>query len=273
MLIGSFLGGLRGSLIGSLVGAFIGNLLENHFFQNRPTGSTSRPFGRRAGVYQDLSDARRAQIFCASAAAMLAKLAKADGRVSRSEIAAVEQAFARLGFNARTRAYAIGVFRKAKDDSHTIYEYAAEFAAVVLSVELRELFYELLWDLACADGFVSADELEILRQITPVLGIRSQTYLLFYHTRLKGADYGRADSRRREYAPPQDSLAAAYATLGLSASCTDDEAKKAYRDLAKKNHPDALRAQGLPEAMVAKANEKMGRINAAWKEVKEARGL
>lgn len=273
MLLGSFLGGLRGSLIGSLVGAFIGDFVERRLFGNRgPTGSAERPYGRRTGSYRDLSDARRAQIFSASAAAMLAKLAKADGRVSQREIAVVEQAFARLGFDARTRTYAINVFRKAKDDRHTIYEYASEFAAVVQSVELRELFYELLWDLACADGFVGATELEILQRITFTLGIRPALYLRLYHERLRTSDWSERGGRRGA-PPPADPLADAYATLGISASCTDDEAKRAYRELAKRNHPDALRAQGLPDAMVAKANEKMGRINAAWKEVREARGL
>ena len=49
--------------------------------------------------------------------------------------------------------------------------------------------------------------------------------------------------------------------------------KKAYRALAKKYHPDTLRAQGLPDEMVGRATERMARINAAWGEVKAARGL
>jgi len=279
MLIGSFLGSLRGSWVGSLVGAFVGNLVENAFFRDGPQGSAERPYGHRARTYQNLSEARRTQIFCASAAAMLAKLAKVDGCVTKREIDSVEQAFARLGFGARARTYAIGVFRKAKDDRHTIYEYAAEFAAVVQSCELRELFYELLWDLACADGFVRAEELEILRRIIPTLGIRTQLYMLFYRQRLQGAGGtrgGRGNGAHRKKPaspPPSDPLDEAYATLGIGASCSDDEAKKAYRELAKKNHPDALRAQGLPDAMVAKANEKMGRINAAWTLIREKRGI
>ena len=49
--------------------------------------------------------------------------------------------------------------------------------------------------------------------------------------------------------------------------------KRAYRELAKKNHPDLLRAQGLPEELVGKATEKMGRINEAWSVIKERRGI
>jgi outer membrane protein assembly factor BamD len=50
-------------------------------------------------------------------------------------------------------------------------------------------------------------------------------------------------------------------------------AEQAYREMAKQNHPDALRARGVPEELVKKANERMARVNAAWAEVKRARGL
>ena len=49
--------------------------------------------------------------------------------------------------------------------------------------------------------------------------------------------------------------------------------RRAYRAQAKKNHPDLLRAQGLPEEMVTRATAQMARINAAWEEIKRARGL
>ena len=74
-------------------------------------------------------------------------------------------------------------------------------------------------------------------------------------------------------ASSRDPLAEAYAVLGASANDSADELKRKYRELAKKNHPDALRAQGLPEEMVGKATERMSRINEAWAKIKEARGL
>ena len=70
-----------------------------------------------------------------------------------------------------------------------------------------------------------------------------------------------------------DPLSEAYALIGASASDSADILKRKYRDLAKKNHPDALRAQGLSEELVRKATERMSRINVAWATIRNARGI
>ena len=254
MLIGSWLGGALGHIPGSLLGALLGHKVEDVLFG-----------GKRKVPYAAMRAQDRSRVFCASVAAMLAKMAKADGVVTRMEIAGAENAFRRLGFTPAARQYAIGVFRKAKDDRHTIYEYAQEFARTVDSLEVRELFYEILWDVACADGTVGPNELLILQRIPRALGIRIDWYGYFAPQRLGGQSSGRSASR--------DPLADAYSVLGASANDSADELKRKYRELAKKNHPDALRAQGLPEEMVGKATERMSRINEAWSRIREARGI
>ncbi len=254
LALGGCIGGFFGGPLGAMLGAAFGHQVERRL---RGGASARRPASAR-----NLSARRRAMVFCASAAAMLAKLAKADGRITRDEIAGVEAAFARLGFTSLARDYAIGVFRRAKDDAHTIYQYADEFAAAVESVEVRELFYEILWDIACADGAVSEAERAILQRIPRALGIRADWYAFFAQQRL-GA------GRRR--ATPRDGLEEAYAVLGAKPSDSDEELRRKYRALAKRNHPDALRAQGLPDELVGKATARMGRINAAWATVRAAR--
>ena len=253
MAIGGYIGSLFGGPLGAILGAVLGHKVEGVAFGHK----------HRHVSYSAMPQRDRAKLFCASAAAMLAKMAKADGTVTQEEIAGVENAFRRLGFTSSARRYAIDVFRRAKDDSHTIYEYAQEFASAVDSVEVRELFYEILWDVACADGHVSRMELAILQRIPRALCIRIDWYGYFASQRL---------GERRSTAP-RDPLAEAYAVLGVSANDSTDVMKRKYRELAKKNHPDALRAQGLPEEMVGKATERMSRINEAWARIKEARGI
>lgn len=254
MAIGGWVGSLFGGPLGALFGAALGHTVEKKL-----SGKSVRSGGRVR--YASESSSNRSMIFCASVAAMLAKMAKADGRVTQSEINGVELAFRRLGFSPAAREYAVRVFRCAKDDGHTIYEYANEFASVVESMELRELFYEILWDVACADGTVDAEEIEILRAIPAALGIRASWYSFFAASRLKNGN-------RRE---SRDPLSEAYAIIGASASDSMEDLKRKYRELVKKNHPDALRAQGLPDEMVNKATERMSRINSAWDTIRASR--
>lgn len=87
----------------------------------------------------------------------------------------------------------------------------------------------------------------------------------------------RTAGRRRAAGAPRrerpDSLDAAYAVLGAHPSDDVAELKRKYREQAKMNHPDALRAQGVPEELVGKATERMSRINEAWAAIRAARGI
>ena len=265
LAIGGVLGGFFGGPLGALFGAALGDFVEKGMGKDEP----SRQKNYRGRTARGASASPDSLVFCASAAAMLAKVAKADGVVTREEIASVEGAFARLGFSRYARAYAIDVFRRAKDDTHTIDDYAREFARAVPSIEVREFLYELLWDIACADGRVKPAELEMLRRVTTPLAIPAYWFHTMARERLgtSGAD------ERRGAASSGDSLAEAYALLGVSPNASDDEVKRAYRAKAKKYHPDALRAQGLPDEMVAKATEMMSKVNAAWSLIEKARHL
>jgi len=255
-ILGAVCGRQFGGLLGSLIGAVIGSYAEN-----RIRASAERPdsSSRSAG------DAEL--IFLTAVGAMLAKLSKADGHVDTSEIAAGERAFMRLGLNAEKREYCIRAFRRAKTDAHSIYEYAEAFASVVADSDIREIVYDILWDVACADGVVSESERLILQRILGPLRVRSSLYFEECMRRL------RSDSRGRSGGSGPSSEQDPYELLGCSRDSSDEDIRRAYRDKAKKFHPDLLRAQGLPEEMLARANAQMAKINAAWDRIRRERGL
>lgn len=58
-----------------------------------------------------------------------------------------------------------------------------------------------------------------------------------------------------------------YKVLGVSPTASDDEIKKAYRELARKYHPDKYRDSDLADL----ANEKMKEVNAAYEEIQKLR--
>ncbi len=280
--LGYLCGNTLGGPIGGIIGAVIGNMIQE---RQKEKAHTSRPERRRPeGGGSTRRNASREQelLFLAAAAAMMAKLAKADGHITMSEIESAENAFRRLGLTAEKREYCIRAFRQAKLDDKTIYEYAQAFAAAQPDRDIREVFYDILWELACADGVLTAEEIDILRRITVHLQIRAFLFTYEYarHAVGAGADGGGSSRSgggssggRRRPASAASSLDEAYATLGCTASSTDAELKKAYREKAKKYHPDELQARGVSPELCAKATEQMARINAAWAEVKKARGI
>ena len=262
----SWLGGVVGYALGSrfgALGAVIGTVLGSGVADLLAAKAKEAEAKRRMGANaasRHGSPAEREVVFLTAVGAMLAKLSKADGHVDATEIEAGEHAFVRLGLTPENREVCINAFHAAKTDPHSIFDYAEAFASVARAVAIREMMYDILWDVACADGVVSVEERRILEMIVTPLRIRPS---LFSEQR----------SRRMRTSRPAPSAPDPYAVLGCSASATNEELRRAYRAQAKKYHPDLLRAQGLPDEMIARANEQMARINAAWDEIKRVRGL
>jgi len=63
----------------------------------------------------------------------------------------------------------------------------------------------------------------------------------------------------------------AYTILEIERTATDQEVKKAYRDMAKKYHPDRVITED--EAIRKGAEEKFKQVQLAYERIQEERGL
>ena len=85
------------------------------------------------------------------------------------------------------------------------------------------------------------------------------------------------DYRSYDYQPPPQpkqptyGMQQAYTTLGLTASATDDEIKKAYRRMAMQYHPD--RQVNASETEQKCAAEKFRAVQKAYEHIKQIRNI
>ena len=114
-------------------------------------GSKDRPNAK-----QFTSNQQQQAAFFTALFACLAKLAKADGVVSKEEVEKVDNFIKeRFKFPSEQRLFAIKVFNQAKDDNVSYEEYASQLASLLSNNKnALVVFYELLFELAMADGIL-----------------------------------------------------------------------------------------------------------------------
>ena len=229
--------------------------------------------------------------------AMAAKLAKADGHVDESEVRVSERLFAKFNITASRRQKFRDIFNNALLNPHQIYPYADFVAQNATDQSVCVFLYELLWDIACADGFLDPAEKEILRNICVNLKVPNSYFDINYRRRAgtfrEGKRQKRAERQQEKGQYHEDNdgfrndgsqqtrnthrsscgLDWAYDLLGCSSDASNGEVKAAYRKAAKAYHPDLLRANGVPEDLIAVANEKMIKLNEAWERIRKERGI
>ncbi len=235
---GGITGGLLGFVvlgpIGALVGSVIGSNLSSRSKRKRPNN-----FDKQVA-------------FFAALFACLAKIAKADGRVDESEIKKIEEIISiKLNLNKEHRKFAINIFQKAKDDNVSFESYASNIYQILSSSQNSLLvFYEILFELALADGILHPKEDELLKKIPRIFRFDKNVYKSLYE---KYVD------QNRNY----------YEVLGLSENSSFTEIKKAYLKKRKEFHPDTLIGKGLPEEFIGKAKEKFIEIQEAYEELEK----
>ncbi len=252
-----------GGPLGGIIGAAIGHRMDKMNESPRYHG----------GEHSGDADAG---VFLACQFSVLAKMAKADGRVDASEIATLEHLMTQLQLDAEDRALAINIFDQAKDDNAQASDYVVEFVRVTQGdKQLANMLLTSLVMVAAADAVLHPNELVILKESARILGI-SQRSLDLLLQRVYG-DYNAGSAGGSSYSGSGNASGAAadgaYEVLGVNAGASDDEVKKAYRAKCMEYHPDKIAAKNLPESFNVFAQEQLTAINDAYDKIKKARGL
>jgi len=176
--------------------------------------------------------------------ALGAKMAKADGTVTQVEIMAFKQVF---HVPDKDLAAVSRVFNLAKQDTAGYETYARQIAKLFNSkAPILEDVLDGLFHIAKADSTMHPAELEYLRRVAAIFGFPETE---FARVKARHVAAGRDDP---------------YLVLGLDRLAHIEDVKRRYRKLVREHHPDKHIAAGVPEELVAIANERLQRINEAY---------
>lgn len=179
-----------------------------------------------------------------------AKMAKADGLVTRDEVTAFRRVFTIPPEDAPAAAR---VFNLARQDVAGFEDYARRIGAMFRDQPqvLCDLM-EGLFHIALADGAYHPSEDDFLERVAQQFG-------------MDAARFRALRARFVEDAEPDP-----YAVLGVDPGTPLDEVRAAWREQVRETHPDRLAARGLPEEAVSLAQSRLAALNAAWDEIRTA---
>ncbi len=270
--LGIGFGFMVGGPLGAIIGGAIGHMYDKQAEQLTGAGGVRCPHCNH--IVRPLSDGRcpvcgleiharplessfdRQFIFYVSLASLAAKMAKADGVVTRDEVEAFDQ-FVRneLRLNTEERKVIARLFNEAKNSPQDYRDFALQFKQLLgHQREVLHTMVHLLFRIAMADGAFHPAEEAFIRNVSRIFGLSQMEYDQISALFIQKTDR-------------------AYKILGLTPRATDDEIRAAYKNLVREYHPDKLMAKGVPEDFIKIANEKMAEINNAYEQIKKERGL
>ena len=183
--------------------------------------------------------------------ALSAAVMRADGKVLKSELTYVKT-FLNQQFGAQFSTQHLQVLKRFLDSGNIPLHQICQDIKLRMQPEVRTQLLHYMFGIAKADGDVSQSEIDVIKQIASMLGV-SQTDF----ESVKNMFYRNVDSD--------------YKVLGIEASATDDEVKKAYRKMAIKFHPDKVAQMG--EEYQKGAKEKFQKIQDSYEAIKKRRGI
>jgi len=236
---GLIIGGAAGFALGGPIGALLG-AVAGHAVSNKLAPANADP------------DATRKVAFTVAVIALSAKMAKADGVVTRDEIAA----FRNRVHIPPSELKQVGRFWDlARQTPDGFEDYAKQVVRLFTPrASVLEQLLDLLFHIAKSDGEITPPEMEYLSQVAHIFGFDTAAF-----DRLKALH--------------QPGTSSPYEVLGVAADIDDKSLRHQWKKLVRAHHPDTLIAEGMPEEFVLAANDRLAAINAAYDHIRRQRDL
>jgi DnaJ like chaperone protein len=244
---GAFIGAILGMIIfrrfwGIVLGAIVGGYVDSILRQNSSSSSEKRYEPYRQRITQN--------DFGTVMLLLSASVMKADGKVLKSELDYVKNFFSRQFGENRANDLLLQL-RDILKQNISIHQACFDIKAA-MAYEARMQLLHYLFGIAQADGSVSETEVKHIQNIANNIGLSSSDF-----NSIKAMFYKDVD--------------VSYKILGLDKVATNEEIKKAYRQLAIKYHPDKV--SHLGEEYQVGAKEKFQKIQDAYENLKKQRGF
>ena len=193
----------------------------------------------------------RSVAFTIAVIALGAKMAKADGLVTRDEVTAFRDVFQ---IAKDDEAGAARVFDMARTDVAGFEEYATRIKKMFESDNsmLCDLM-EGLFHIALADGEYHPNEDQFLGRVAEIFGLSPREF----------------QGLRARFVP--DATPDPYTVLGVASEDSLKVIQAQYRHMVRETHPDSMIARGVPEEAIKLAEKRMVDINRAWEEISRDR--
>ena len=230
-IIGSAAGFALGGPLGAIVGGAAGYAVDKiHPKEKLPEEKAVKQIGFTIGVI-----------------VLSAKMAKADGKVTKNEVIAFRKKINVPNHEIKN----VGrLWDQAKQTTNGFEIYAKQIADLLetKSPVLEELLNLLLF-IAKADGKISEGEILYLKEVSTIFGFSNDDFDRVYRTNIEN-----------NLNP--------YEILGVSEEASTEEIKNKWKKLVIDHHPDKLLAQGMPVDFMKKSTSRLQEINHAWDVIK-----
>jgi DnaJ like chaperone protein len=247
--IGKVVGGTIGFALGGPLGAIAGAAFGHAYDKSQQDGIQEEVVRRRPVQEAQLT-------FFVAVFSMLAKLVRADGRISQDEIDTVNRFMLEdLDLDPYSRMVAMNIFRAAIESPSTFEQFATQlYGQFHAQPEILEMMIDILLRVSAADGAINHHEEHLILTAVRIFGFGETAY----------------QALRSRYVQTSDKY---YAILGVSPQDTNETIKSRYRKLVMEYHPDRIVSKGLPEEFTKFAQDKFREIQEAFDVIRKERGM